>query len=412
MSRSTAAISLILLLAASAGPGCRSFQGNLLRRDLAQAPPKPEQPDPAELVRLVSLEHDRRAGLVQALKVSNLNIQVDAFTDQAGRSRSMFLGGTAEGVLVMERPRNLRIQLKKPLGMSVADIGSNDEQFWFANDLSHEMIVGNYAQVEGFADPFLASVRPDWIFEVLGLEPIADDAAIERGDSDSTLTIVEARTLPNGVVMVKESVLSVVEQRIVEHRLYSEGRKELLASARVEQPISVPVGPPDGASPPPTIEIPRVVRLTIPNVAELKMTLSSGIVSNPTDDFAAMTTFEQPETQGYQLVDVLQLAGEPGSSLASVSPASTPVPPPIPPPSSSTTPAPGALVLPRSDREVARTEEVSSESRRFSSSERRPSGPVSLDLPSAARIPAADIRRETWSSVDGNRFRRGVLGRE
>jgi hypothetical protein len=411
MSRSTAAVSLILLLAASAGPGCRSFQGNLLRRDLAQAPPKPEQPEPTELVRLVSLEHDRRAGLVQALKVSNLNIQIDTFTDQAGRSRSMFLGGTAEGVLVMERPRNLRIQLKKPLGMSVADIGSNDQQFWFANDLSHEMIIGNYAQVEGFADPFLASVRPDWIFEVLGLEPIAADATIERGESDTMLTIVENRTLPNGVIMVKESVLSVAEQRIVEHRLYSESRKELLASARVEQPVSVPIGPGDGASPPPTIQIPRVVRLTIPNVAELRMTLSSGIELNPTDDFTAMTTFEQPEKQGYELVDLFQLAGQPGSALASVSPASTPVPPPIPPPSSSIT-APGALVLPRSDREVARTEEVSSESRRFSSSERRPSDPVALDLPSAARVPAVNIRRETWNSVDGNRFRRGVLGRE
>ncbi|QDV36032.1 hypothetical protein [Tautonia plasticadhaerens] len=410
MSRSTAAISLVLLLAASAGPGCRSFQGNLLRREVAQAPPKPEQPDPAELARRVALEHDRRAGLVEALKVTDLKIQVDTFTDQNGRSRSMFVGGTAEGVLVMERPRNLRILLKKPLGMSVADIGSNDREFWFANDLAHEMIIGSYAQAEGLADPFLASVRPGWIFEVLGLEPIAADASIERGESDATLTIVEDRTLPNGVKMVKESVLNVAEQRIVEHRLYSEGRKELVAQARVEQPVSLPVGPSDGVNPPETIQIPRFVRLTIPEVAELRMTLV-GIEPNPSDDFAALTSFEKPPKDGYQFVDLFDLASQPGPVLADASSASSAsTPPPIPPPSMAMD-APGALVLPRSDREVARVEDASGTPRRDEPGG-GPSDPVALDLPSASRVPGASLRRETWDTIEGNRFRRGVLRRE
>lgn len=411
MSRSTAVLLLVLLLALGSGPGCRSFQGNLLRREVAQAPPKPEQPDPAELARRVAQEHDRRAGLVEALKVTDLKIQVDTFTDQNGRSRSMFVGGTAEGVLVMERPRNLRILLKKPLGMSVADIGSNDREFWFANDLAHEMIVGSYAQAEGMADPFLASVRPGWIFEVLGLEPIAADASIERGESDALLTIVEDRTLPNGVKMVKESILSVPEQRVVEHRLYSEGRKELVAQARVDRLVSLPIGPSDGVNPPETIQIPRFVQLTIPEVAELRMTLV-GIEPNPSDDFATMTSFEMPPKEGYQVVDLFDLASRAGPMLADGSPtATTPTPPPIPPPSTSIADAPGALVLPRSDREVARVEDVSGAARRPDPTDVR-SDPVALDLPSASPVPGVSTRRETWDTIEGNRFRRGVLRRE
>ena len=84
--------------------------------------------------------------------------------------------GAFAQVLVLERPRNLKVDLRKP-GMAVADIGSNDLEFWFANDMAREMIVGQYAQTEGFADPMLASVRPDWVFEILGLEPMPEDVA-------------------------------------------------------------------------------------------------------------------------------------------------------------------------------------------------------------------------------------------
>lgn len=415
---------LLFGLVLSTGTGCRSsFQGNFLRRDLAQAPvAQPDQPDPEELVRRVALEHERRSQLVHALKVSDLNIKIDTFRDQNGNERSPLLGGTASGVMVMERARNLRVTLRKPPGMAVADIGSNDREFWFANDLSNEMVIGSYAQTEGFADPMLASVRPDWIFEVLGLEPLPADLEIAPGESDATLTLIEQRRLPNGSTMVKESILSLAEQRIIEHRLFTEGRGDLIARARVERPETIRLPATGGAEPPETIQLPRVVRLTVPDMAELTMYLGS-IKPNPTDDFAANTTFDRPVKEGYLVVDVLELARSQGMVLADQS-SSSPIPPPVTARdrSLSSSAAPGSLSLPRSDREVARTKDVSLGDRGLGStsgfqsiSER---SPVSLDLPSPSRSAAGrgagavEIRRQSWESVEGNRFRRGALGRE
>src|SRR5690606_37331833 len=134
-----------------------------------------------------------------------------------------------------------------------------------------------YAQTEGYADPMLATLRPDWIFEILGLEPLPEPdgpgVEVTPDESSATITVTERRRLDGGAEMVKESVVSVVEQRVVEHRLYTEGRGELIARARVDQPQRVAVGPANGPEPPATMELPRLVQLTIPQVAELTMTL-------------------------------------------------------------------------------------------------------------------------------------------
>lgn len=435
MSRSSALTVLLLGLVALTSSGCRSFQGSFRNREVAQLPSdRIDKPDPAEIVRTVAHDHERRAQLVQSLKVAELNIRIANYRDQRGRERSPFVGAAAGGVLVIERPRNLRVKLSKPPGMAVADIGSNDQEFWFANDLQNEMVVGNYEQTEGFADPMLASIRPDWIFEVLGLEPLPADLEIVPGESDATITLVEQRRLANGSSMVKESVVSVAEQRIIEHRLYTEGRRELIAKARVEKPETIRLPSNGSDEPPVTIQLPRIVHLTVPEMAELTMYLG-GIKPNPNDDFVANTTFDLPPKEGYDVVNILQLSGANGAKLAdhSQEPAQDLSRQPersvtaAAPSRSATTRgassddrAPGALSLPRSDREVARTEELSTRGGRpevsgsgFQSIADR--SPVSPDLPSPNRPGRAEsgveVRRQSWQA-SGSRFPRGVLGRE
>lgn len=428
MSRSSAAIVLMLGLVTLTSSGCRSFQGNFRNRDLAQLPTdRIEKPDPSAIVRTIALDHERRSQLVQSLKVADLNIKIDNYRDQGGRDRSPFLGAVTSGVMVMERPRNLRVTLRKPPGMAVADIGSNDREFWFANDLQNEMIVGNYAETEGIADPMLASIRPDWIFEVLGLEPLPDDLEVTPGESDATITLVEQRRLANGSTMVKESVVSIAEQRIVEHRLYTEGRQELIARARVERPETIRLPSNGDDEPPVTIQLPRIVRLTVPDMAELTMMLGS-IKPNPPDDFVANTTFDRPTRDGYVVVDVLRLSGANGATLADQSqepaqdlsrqPQRVATAAPSRSPSPSDERAPGSLSLPRSDREVARTEDLSSSRGQQARSELQSfseRSPVSLDLPSPNRPgggeSGVEVRRQSWQA-SGNRFPRGVLGRE
>ena len=214
--------------------------------------------------------------------------------------------------------------------------------------------------------------------------------------------------------MVKESVLSVVEQRIIEHRLYTEGTRELIARARVDQPRAVQVSSADGETA--TIELPRQIRLTIPEVAELTMSLG-GVQPNPPDDFAAQTSFVRPEKQGYHVVDILDLARQPGVALAEGGrPATRPVSRATEPRSSPSSPsaaAPGRLVLPRSDPSVARVEEEAIETipgeTRFAPA--RVDAPISSDLPEPAAIPGTEIRRSTtWDTSPSSRFPKALLG--
>ena len=415
MSRPSTPILLILGLVASLVSGCSSFQRGAIRNDRAQAPSSPDRPDPAELVDRVRREHDRRAALIRGLKVADLNIAIENYRDAKGRDRSPMVGGTARGTMVLRRPRDLRIMLRKLPSMAVADIGSNAREFWFANDLSSEMVIGRYDETEGFDDPFLASVRPDWIFEVLGLDPIPDDVEIEPGANENLLTLVDRRRLPNGSLVVKESILNVLEQRIVEHRLYAEGREELIARAQLGDSKHYPVSEGPGLAPS-TVELPGKIQLTIPEVASLTMTLG-GVTPNPTDDFEAATTFDRPAKQGYVTKDILELTEQPGRLLAEAQgPSIVPAPerlavatadPPVavPPP------------RPRSDSAIARVEDESpTPPLPAVESRQRPvvrDAPITLDLPSPSPVlDTADglQRTNTWERIDGNRFRRGSLG--
>jgi hypothetical protein len=158
-------------------------------------------------------------------------------------------------------------------------------------------------------------------------------------------------------------------------------------------------------------------------MAQLTMTLNGVVRLNPADDFVANTTFEMPTKDGYVVENILNLAGAEGVALAD---RSSEIPPPSRSPASSASSpdrrtasrsapaetAPGSLSLPRSDREVARTEDVSIENRGRGdrSGFRRP---VSLDLPSSpSRSSRVDEPRDPWEATKGNRFRRGGLVRE
>ena len=413
MTRPSTPTLLILGLVTSLAAGCSSFQRGTLRNDLGRAPSSPQRPDPAEIVERVRQDHAQRASLIQGLKVADLNISIENYRDAKGRDRSPLVGGTARGTMVLQRPRDLRIMLRKLPSMAVADIGSNDREFWFANDMAHELTVGDYAEVEGRSDPFLASIRPDWIFEVLGLEPIPADVEIEPGSNENSLTLVEQRRLPDGTVLVKESVLNLVEQRIVEHRLYADGREDLIARAQLGpwKRYSISEGP--GVAPS-TVELPGKIQLTIPEVASLSMTLG-GVTPNPTDDFEAATTFDRPAKQGYVTRDILELTEQPGRLLAEADgPTIEPAPERL---AVATADPPAPAPRPRSDAAIARVEdEATTPSIPDAEERQRPvvrDAPITLDLPSPSPVPdAADgLQRSTsWERIDGNRFRRGSLG--
>ena len=77
----------------------------------------------------------------------------------------------------MVRPRNFKLELISHMGQTKADIGSNDEEFWFwvQNDDDRSIYWCNYDDLESSA--LAVTYQPDWIMEALGLKPITPEEA-------------------------------------------------------------------------------------------------------------------------------------------------------------------------------------------------------------------------------------------
>lgn len=317
MSRRGVQVGWLLGLMMSIGPGCRSFNEGGLRRA------QPLSPDStADLgIRDLISRHNEAAGLVRSVKVSDLSVTVQSYQTEGGKTREPFFANT-KGVLQVERPKNLRMILRNPglTGDDAADIGSNPQEFWMANGMQREILVGRYDQIR--ADPLSASIQPEWILEVLALQPIASSASIRSGPKPGTYTITERRSSGANVDWLKETVMSSADGRIVEHRLLSADRKTVLAQASVKgyQDVSVDEGRPESASTPPTVSIPRSIVLKLPEVADLSLTLK-GVHLNPDEGFAA-EAFQRPDPEGrrYAVRDIREMMGEPDRRFAASEP--------------------------------------------------------------------------------------------
>ena len=78
--------------------------------------------------------------------------------------------------MALERPRNFRLQLTH-FNDSKADIGSNDEEFWFwvLNPKDRSIYWCNYDDLE--SSSLAVTYQPDWIIDALGLKPISPEEA-------------------------------------------------------------------------------------------------------------------------------------------------------------------------------------------------------------------------------------------
>ena len=394
MTRTAGTLVAALGLALVAGAGCRSFDGGRLRRGAAPPVADAEMPSDQEIVDRVAQAHADRARRVESLKVTDLVVDVETYQRADGRSRSpMLFTGRIGGFMVLERPRNLRISLKHPAMLgTLADLGSNAQEFWFSNDRSQEMVEGTYAETAGYADPLLASIRPDWVFEVLGLMPIDPQARIEADDDPETILLTERRG-----ALRKETVISVLQQRVVEHRLY-DGEGNLIAQARLGKPRLVAVETPT----PTQVPLPEEVRFTIPQVADLTLELNR-VAANPANP-AAADAFVKPEKPGFHVYNILDYAGASPIAMAENRPRVAPA--------ARSAPSPAEVAdagdLAPVDASLARTDTDTE----ANADADEPVGTVDLNLPplpAPAERPTA-TRRSSWEKVPNNRFRPDVLG--
>lgn len=217
-------------LALLAACGCRAGGADNLSR---RAPVVPVTPTLD--ARTVIDEHNRNAERIQTLEAA------PSLTITANRGRRSV---GVSGHMALERPRNFKLDLGAH-GTDVADIGSNDQKFWFwVRDNSDKAIY--YCNYEDAQDSALTTAfQPDWIVEALGLRVIPTeemgDYKLTRGDRPGELVLRHQPTQSGSESVTRVTIISETTHRIREHQLFATDTKQLLARAIVDDYMPLPL---------------------------------------------------------------------------------------------------------------------------------------------------------------------------
>ncbi len=156
-------------------------------------------------------EHNRNADLIQSL---------DARPTIAVHSKIMKV--QADGKLGMVRPQSFKLELTH-MGQKKADIGSNDEEFWFwvQSDEDRSIYWCNYNDLESSA--LSVTYQPDWIMEALGLKPItpeeADSIRVQKTDNPNLSAVVFPPAKSRGESYQRVMIVSNYTRRVKEYRI-------------------------------------------------------------------------------------------------------------------------------------------------------------------------------------------------
>lgn len=263
-------LAVFALLATAFASGCRSNGFGTLTKPTPIAAPVPGL-DPEQLI----ARHNREARLITSYQAS------PSVTPKNKSGRKNVLLGVAHGSLYIEPPRNFRLVLKA-LQREVVDVGSNEDKLWiWSESLGSDVFTCSYD--DSGAVPVSGLYQPDWIMEALGLEalpePGTEGVQIRKDANNADLVIEQKRTGGDGNVAIKETVFSGLDGKISEHRLYqfdANGKKTLVASARIQRYESHAVATPGEEGEPSTIELPAVVAIHWPaEQMDLEVQLSS-----------------------------------------------------------------------------------------------------------------------------------------
>lgn len=266
--------------------GCRTAGvDNLARRD----PVPPARP--ALDAKTVIAQHNRNAERIQTLESS------PSLTVTLGR-RSYPVSGR----MALERPRNFKLDLSHTASQ-VADIGSNDEKFWFWFKDNQDKAI-YYCNYEDADDtPLTTTFQPDWIVEALGLRVIpmeeVGDFKLTRGERPDELVLTHRPTVSGAESVTRVTIISEMTGLIREHQLFSSEPKELLARAVVESYMPVtPVDRPDEV-----VQVPQKLRLEWKRekiAMDVAFSPSTTKVNKELDERTRAARFVQGDHRGYE----------------------------------------------------------------------------------------------------------------
>jgi hypothetical protein len=203
---------------------------------------------------VISLNDNARQ--IQSLRSTNMDI-----TTTVGLQSF-----NTRGLMVFQKPRNFRLNVSA-LGKQEADIGSNDQEFWWWISRDDPPYLYHVAHMD-FANsqgqmrlPF----QPDWIIEALGVGEYDPRKQYQLKGNGNTLQLEETARAPDGRTVRKITVLSRNPQNritVSAHQVLDERGQEIFLARVLEVQRDQGTG----------VVLPKVVELRWP-AQKLSMTL-------------------------------------------------------------------------------------------------------------------------------------------
>jgi hypothetical protein len=219
-------LATFVLLAVCAASGCRTAGVDELAR------PGPPISASSANVAAILAEHNRNAERIQVISArSDLTVTVR----EKGKRDSTH---PLTGKLVLEQPRNFKLELNHSMRGKVGDLGSNDSEywFWFAERTQRAIYYCNYDEAD--LNPQAVAFQPDWIKEAMGLRVIPESEASQITAATAEpgrLVLTHRPHTASGKTYTRVTILDRATHQILEHRLLSGDQKTILARAEVPE---------------------------------------------------------------------------------------------------------------------------------------------------------------------------------
>ncbi|QEH36963.1 hypothetical protein OJF2_55480 [Aquisphaera giovannonii] len=210
--------------------GCRTAEVNSIAHT---RPPEVRPRASFDLDEFVA-EHNENAARIQTIKAS------PSFTASQVDGSS----GGASGYLALERPRNFNLIIKAHF-RDLANIGSNDEKFWywFSNDKDPSVYYCNY---EDRSSTSLAiTYQPDWILDAMGLNMISQAEAsrvqMRPGPQEGTTLLTFPQKRDSGLPYTRVMIVGDRTRRMQQLKVLAEDGKTVIAQATIQKYMAVPL---------------------------------------------------------------------------------------------------------------------------------------------------------------------------
>ena len=187
-----------------------------------------ETPTADEIVAMINRNAERAQGLIaKDLDITSSQVPVPL-----------------NGHLALEKPHRFRMIVKAPITRTtVADIGSNEDEFWVYAAPPNQrasLVHCSYEDYGRVQSPL--PLQPDWIFESIGFMPLppSPDYMVHPG-KPGTAELVSSTTTPQGQPASLVTVVQLNTGYIVERRLEAPGQSRPIARATLGRHQKDPV---------------------------------------------------------------------------------------------------------------------------------------------------------------------------